>query len=161
MNNNRYNNKYISKYGKHLVSLHYVDGHYYYRLCNTTKVRHLNESEREEMGLSLISNKEFNQKVNEFFRNIKDEWTYLGTKYRKMQNFDKDYKNDERFLKMPVHSSDRGHYRNVYYQGKIRRAYVLTNKLNKVYLFKDNRPCGLTTWKNLAPIFNVDTKSII
>ncbi|MEO6304841.1 MAG: hypothetical protein ABIP51_16895 [Bacteroidia bacterium] len=130
-------------------------------LVDKKKSNALTEEEFKTFEPVEIKRQEFSRLMNIFYKNIKDEWTYLGTNFRKLDNLE-----DDDWMKQPKHYPlgwKFGTLVLVYHWG---RAYYFTWSYNGYPQGQlvDIKTMHIVRWarpKNCAPIFNEKTKEII
>jgi hypothetical protein len=120
----------------------------------------------DTLQVKRIKKLDFSIKMNKFFKEVKDEWKYDYSHFRKLDNFNKDWSNYKIGTEVPYHDIpqiNRSNVIMVYYWGKIYYHTINYNGTEKGQLicpktFRFVKWCSL---KNCAPVMNTNTKKII
>lgn len=145
-----------------------------YRIRNSIKneSKLLTEEDFKELIVTELKKQNFSEKMNVFFKNVKEQWIFKGTRYRKLDNFEVDRKGEctnYNLNDIPKHNPLNGEY-------SWNKDFILVYHWGRVYLFNysyNGYPQGqlfnadtgqVCQWckpKNCAPIFNVDKHLIV
>ncbi len=141
-----------------------------YKIRNTIDHIDTRLTEQDILNLkySFIKKQEFSRLMNLFFKNIKDEWKFDYSTYKKLDNFDStNYilggKNNESNA-VPYHKINEwyGNVILVYHWGKVYYHTISYNGYKQGQLIC-TKTFKLVRWANLkhcAPIMNISTKKI-
>lgn len=102
-----------------------------------------------------ISKNIFNKIINQYYKEVKEEWEFEGEIYK---NLDLLTSEDE-YLKLPLHVYNGLNVRMVYHQSHVFFSYI--HHSGKLFLISTSNGSKWTSVKNVAPIFNKNTKQII
>jgi hypothetical protein len=130
----------------------------------------LTKEQLENSNPIKISKHKYSEELNIFFKNTKHEWCYDGVWYKKLDNFEMGKWSVENYnlLKdIPLHDIGKSYLGSciiVLYQGRIYYTFFNGNYTPQMQLidFKTKQLTGKwTNIKNLAPVFNKNTKKIM
>lgn len=140
-----------------------------YRIRNTiaTGNKCISKEEFDLLNAIKIKKTKFCELMNIFFRDIKHEWVYENKRFKKLDNFDKNAKScDFHWVQIPSHKVDGYHFTNlkfVYHWGRVYYIIYGGNYAPKGQLV-DIKKLQIVQWvdiKNVAPVFNIETKKVV
>lgn len=141
----------------------FFDDQKIYRIKNTIdRNNDLTEEEFNSLKVQQVKKARFNALLNNYFRRIKHSWTFEGTKYRKIDNFEVDSNGDPTNYKLTDFQPNEYGHILVYHRGQVFRFNWSYNGYEQGQLF-NSRTGVFVKWtrpKNCSPVFNEDTKSI-
>jgi len=126
------------------------------------KDKHLSVEEFEKMQKTQIKNQIYSKLMNDYYRTVKESWSFEHKNYRNLANFSPDIE-----YNMPRHNIDGLPYKDrlimVYHWGK--RYYYLSNHNSngrgQLICTKSHKVVRWARLKNCAPIFDEDLKRIV
>jgi hypothetical protein len=131
------------------------------RLKSTYKKRILTEEEFNNSNPVRIKKDKYLEELNKFFNNSKHEWVYNNTEFKRLDNF----KENDDFKNIPRHEIDNNYrYIIVMYHDRIYYTFFSGNYYPQMQLIDFNTKKSTNKWtniRNLAPVFNKNTKTII
>lgn len=133
------------------------------RVKSTFIRTHLSEEEFVSSNPIKINKNVYLAKLNEWFSITKHEWEFNGVKFKKLPNFEK----NSNLVNIPRHDLDAICFEScmiVLYHGRLYYTFISGNYYPQMQLidFYTKKLTGKwTNIKNLAPIFNCETKQII
>lgn len=140
-----------------------------YRLRNTIAKGNkcISEEEFDLLDVVRIKKNKFCELMNIFFRDIKHEWQYDHSYFKKLDNFDRNGNSyGFSWAEVPNHKIDGYHFTNlklVYHWGRVYYMIYGGGYAPKGQLVDTNK-LQIVQWidiKNVAPIFNIGTKKIV
>lgn len=141
------------------------------KLKSTYKKQIISENDFNNSNPVKIKKQKYLEELNTFFKNTKFEWTYNGTDFKKLDNFEiKKFGNIENYVigkDIPLHDIEKSYIGScfiVLYQGKMYYTFLCSNYFPQMRLIDFHTKQLTSKWtniKNLAPVFNKHTKQII
>ena len=141
-----------------------------YKLRNTIAKEdtRVSKEDFDKLKTKQIKKDKFCELMNIFFRDIKHEWVYDRSNFRKLDNFDKNANSSGcTWNQIPSHDLGNSYYLNhlrfVYHWGKVYYLLYDGNYAPRGQLL-DTKTLESVRWvhiKNVAPIFNINKKQII
>lgn len=140
---------------------------------NTNTYRLMNSIAKESKSITLeqfnllnakeIKNCEFSRLMNIYFKNIKHEWTYNYSSYKKLDNLDDNLLMYYKMGKYNLNDTYLSNLKLVYHWGKVYYLLYGGQYAPKGQLI-DIKTGNILRWvhiKNVAPIINTNTKQIM
>lgn len=165
---------YKSKCGK-LIDFNKDTNTYILRNTISKKDKRIPLDDFNSLEVIKIGHDEYCRLMNIYFNSIKDSWTYDGTEYQSLDNFEKKNYNFSSNYKLgtdvPYHNLNKdgnGYYylKNlilVYHWGKVYYHTISYNGEDRGNLI-DTKTLNAVQWcqlKNCSPVFNKKTKTIM
>lgn len=164
---------YKSECGKIIV--HYVESGYYVQKNTTETNKVISKEDFDKLVVSKVKKNNYYRMMNEYFKNIHDEWTYNGHDFVSKDNFKFENGNysanytlgkDIPFHNLNKPGEDFYYLKNliaVYHQGKVYYHTISYNGYDQGQLIdpKTHKFVGWCKLKHCAPIFDKTLKKII
>lgn len=142
-----------------------------YRIRNTIAKgnKTITEEEFKLQEPVKIKHQKFCEKVNDFFRYVKHSWEFENTTFKKLDNFDKDGKSSGfSYWDLPKHNKEEKWWylkelRLVYHWGRVYYLLYGGDHYSRGQLV-DVNTLKILQWvdtRNVAPIFNTETKTLV
>jgi hypothetical protein len=142
----------------------YFDLKDFYVITNNVKLKdkRISSEDFNKLQKIQIKNQKFSKLMNDYYRTVKESWSYQHKNYRNLANFDPtvDYN-------MPRHNIDTLPYKDklimVYHWGKV-YFYLSNHNSNGRGQLICPKTLKIVRWvrlQNCAPIFDEDLKKII